>query len=593
MKTKKPKPIANVYAYVRVSTVDQAERDLSIPAQLDAIRKYCRERGYTIVEEFKEEGASGRDDRRKEFGRMVQAALAPKANVDAIIVYQTSRFFRNALQARVYKERLKKDGVAVLSVCQEVTDDAMGRLIEGIFELIDQYESEINGMRTMAAMRQNATLGYLNGSKAPYGFNAVEVNVGGDRTKRKLAPNQNEAELLKEVMRLYIAGAGAKAVAETLNQRSVSYRNNRPWTKNLVLKVLEDESCVGTYFWGKTDAETGEENDREDWIPIPCEPIVPKDLFALVEEIRARRDPKKCPGRLSSSPLLLAGLLKCGSCGSSYTLESSGKEDPTGIRSYRYYNCSKFFRAGKSQCPGHRYPTERLERAVLEHVAEHVFSVEQVRELLKEIVEVNGLLRKRSTDQRDEWRRQLNEIDRAIQKWQRSFEASNATLEEVGIERLKELRKQKAELEETISKVVPISSPPPHLYKTETIETFRDGIREVFLSDSHELTRNYLRILIDKIVLHGDVAEVVVRTEGAAALMAQDGASPGTLTGPESVLTSVRGWLRVRRRLRTLSVNGLGQIRMFVLTHASARAATPRTCAESAGTGTPIRSVPA
>src|SRR5690606_27344644 len=50
--------------------------------------------------------------------------------------------------------------------------------------------------------------------------------------------------------------------------------------------------------------------------------------------------------------------------------------------------------------------------------------------------------------------------------------------------------------------------------------------------------------------------------------------------------------LRVRRRLRTLSVNGTGQARMLELSGVGARTATPRTCAESAGTDSPLRTVP-
>ncbi len=59
--------IERVVAYARVSTVEQAEKDLSIPAQLDAIRRYARERGYELVQEYQEAGASGRDDNRPSF----------------------------------------------------------------------------------------------------------------------------------------------------------------------------------------------------------------------------------------------------------------------------------------------------------------------------------------------------------------------------------------------------------------------------------------------------------------------------------------------------------------------------------------------
>lgn len=44
--------IRNVFAYARVSTSEQAERDLSLPAQIDALKRYCLQRGYTIVGEY-------------------------------------------------------------------------------------------------------------------------------------------------------------------------------------------------------------------------------------------------------------------------------------------------------------------------------------------------------------------------------------------------------------------------------------------------------------------------------------------------------------------------------------------------------------
>jgi len=54
-------------------------------------------------------------------------------------------------------------------------DDPMGGFVEGIFELIDQYESEMNGYHTLRAMKENASKGYINGSTPKFGFMAVEV----------------------------------------------------------------------------------------------------------------------------------------------------------------------------------------------------------------------------------------------------------------------------------------------------------------------------------------------------------------------------------------------------------------------------------
>jgi hypothetical protein len=52
----------------------------------------------------------------------------------------------------------------------------MGTFVEGIFELIDQYESDINGFHTLRAMKENARQGYFNGSRPKFGFMAIREN---------------------------------------------------------------------------------------------------------------------------------------------------------------------------------------------------------------------------------------------------------------------------------------------------------------------------------------------------------------------------------------------------------------------------------
>jgi DNA invertase Pin-like site-specific DNA recombinase len=89
--------------------------------------------------------------------QMLEDVMRPGSDIAAIVVHHTSRFARNATLARVVKQQLRKKGVKVISVCQDLNEDPMGQLIEGIFECIDQYESEVNGLRTSAALREATT----------------------------------------------------------------------------------------------------------------------------------------------------------------------------------------------------------------------------------------------------------------------------------------------------------------------------------------------------------------------------------------------------------------------------------------------------
>jgi site-specific DNA recombinase len=85
---------------------------------------------------------------------MLEDALRPGSDVSVIVVHHSSRFTRDAMEARVVKTKLRRAGVRVCSVSQDLPDDPMGKLMEGFFECIDPYESELNGLRTSAALTE-------------------------------------------------------------------------------------------------------------------------------------------------------------------------------------------------------------------------------------------------------------------------------------------------------------------------------------------------------------------------------------------------------------------------------------------------------
>lgn len=94
--------------YARVSTVKQAEKDLSIPDQLRQMRDWCKAIGYTVIMEYVEPGASATDDKRPVFQQMIAEATLKPSPYDAVIVHSLSRFFRDSLEFGLYERRLNK-----------------------------------------------------------------------------------------------------------------------------------------------------------------------------------------------------------------------------------------------------------------------------------------------------------------------------------------------------------------------------------------------------------------------------------------------------------------------------------------------------
>jgi hypothetical protein len=89
-------------------------------------------------------------------------------------------------------------------------------------------------------------------------------------------------------------------------------------------------------------------------------------MIFVVGELHAsvsQRRPTELPGRAPAKPRVLTGLVRCGLCGSSYQLETSGKSLDGATYSYSYYNCRKTLRAGKKACAGFRVRVEDLDGA--------------------------------------------------------------------------------------------------------------------------------------------------------------------------------------------------------------------------------------
>ncbi len=83
------------------------------------------------------------------------------------------------------------------------------------------------------------------------------------------------------------------------------------------------------------------------------------------------------------------------------------------------------------------------------------------------------------------------------------FETGAMTQQGPEMDRYRELRARKLELEDTLKKVVPIR-PPPYLYTQANIERFQQSLKELFLSGDNSMTRNYLRFLVEGIIVTGE-----------------------------------------------------------------------------------------
>ena len=115
----------NVVIYARFSSHSQTEQ--SIEGQLKVCYEYAEQNHYTVVGEYIDRAMSGKYDNRAEFQRMISDS--DKHTFEGVLVYQLDRFARNRYDSAIYKAKLKKNGVRVLSAKENITDDASGILV--------------------------------------------------------------------------------------------------------------------------------------------------------------------------------------------------------------------------------------------------------------------------------------------------------------------------------------------------------------------------------------------------------------------------------------------------------------------------------
>src|SRR5438094_2354211 len=138
-----PEPSPRAVAYVRESTEEQGQ-GFSPDAQRHAICIFAAENGLALVGEYCDfHSGWKRADARPDFQRLMSDAA--ERRFDCVLVYHTSRFARNQVEARRYKHMLRERlGIKVLSVTQplgEDHNDPSAFLAESIHEMFDEYYS--------------------------------------------------------------------------------------------------------------------------------------------------------------------------------------------------------------------------------------------------------------------------------------------------------------------------------------------------------------------------------------------------------------------------------------------------------------------
>ena len=417
-KTKHLQPLTPAALYARVSS-DRQDVDLSVSAQLRALKEYAKANGYSVAREYIDEAESGRVADRPQFREMIEEGGKPKAPFDVILVWKFSRFTRKREHAVAFKSQLRRKGIRVVSITEHADDSPTGKLMEAIIESVDEFYSENLAQEVVRGMREAASRGFFLASIAPFGYKRVKVSDGA-KERPTLEVDPTTAPVVKEIFESSLSGNGLKEICKTLNGRGITNKGKR-WNKGGLHYLLTNEAYTGAAVWGRTSK--GQKAQDPVRVEGAWPALVSRELFDDVQQAMRDRAPKvQRPARVGSK-FLLSGLLKCGVCGRPYSAQGAKSGQ------FAYYICGTLFREGAGTCSARYLNAPRLETFVVEKIRERILNEETIGALVTLVAEEIDAIAGEMSGRLEVVEAELGGVRKRLEKLYEAIETSELTLE--------------------------------------------------------------------------------------------------------------------------------------------------------------------
>ena len=330
-----------VAAYCRVST-DNEDQANSFESQQRYFRQYIeRNPDWELYEIFADEGISGTSTKkRKEFNRMI--ACAKNGDFDLIITKEISRFARNTLDSIYYTRDLKKHGVGVIFMNDNInTLDGDAELRLAIMSSIAQEESRKTSERVKWGQKRQMEQGVVFGRSM----------LGYDVENGKMTINEEGAKVVRLIFHKFVKeGKGTHVIARELREAGINPMRVKEWSNTVILRAIRNEKYCGDLVQKKTytpdylSHEKKYNRGQEEFVIIKDhhEPIISRELFEEANRILDAKSLSQEGKAKHSNRYPFSGKLKCGRCGASYVARYKTRKDGSRYKAWRCFEGAKF-----------------------------------------------------------------------------------------------------------------------------------------------------------------------------------------------------------------------------------------------------------
>ena len=405
----------NAVIYARYSS--DSQREESIEGQLRECRDYAERNNMTIVGTYIDRALSAKTADRPEFQHMIKDSA--KELFEIVLVWKLDRFSRDRYDSAHYKRILKKNGVKVVSVKENISDGPEGIILESMLEGYAEYYSAELSEKIQRGQKENALKCKNNGGNTPLGY-----VVGTDGV---LAVDPLTAPLVTEIFTRYDSGESISEITASLNGRGLKTKKGKAFKIGGVSLILKNRKYIGEYQYGSVIIPKG----------IPA--IIDDDLLDRVQRRMAFN--KKAPAKAKATEeYLLTTKLFCGTCERLMAGES-GTSSTKGVKHY-YYKCGGAKR--KLGCKRKSVRKHWIERAAVLVTVQRVLQDDEISRIAEAIV----ALQEKEDTSLPAMRQQLTECEKAIDNMLNAIQMGVLTASTK--ERLEKLEMQREDLKLSI-----------------------------------------------------------------------------------------------------------------------------------------------
>ena len=488
--------------YARYSSHGQTEQ--SIEGQLHDAYAWAKQQNVAVIAEYIDRALTGTKDQRPDFQRMVDDAA--KRQFSLIIVWTLDRFARNRYDSAIYKARLKKYGVRVVSVKESISDSPEGIILEGLLESMAEYYSANLSQNVRRGLRESADKGLFCGGNVPYGYRCVN---------QKLIPDEKTAPIIRYVFEQYALGVPKKDIIDELNRRGIRNRNGKPLTYTSFQTALKLPTYIGQHTY------------KGQVIPGAAEPLISKEVFDKVQQRLAlnAHAPAASKARV---PYLLQGKVFCGMCGAPMCGES-GVSHTGDVHSY--YACRT--KKKRHACKKRNERREELEQFVTQETASYVLDPVNAKEIARLVAAEHR--KEFSSSRADELEKAAARLDREQEKLiDALIDAPKPARAKINA-RIEALEAQKQELSSDLAKLrIAMSLTITEREVLAWLSTFRDCLSDCSSEQpvsSDELTerrRKLIDTFVNSVFVYDDHIAVFynIRTSDPVSFDSASGALP-------------------------------------------------------------------